>query len=61
MPSKLRNYELWFLIFAKYYYSDKIKENQVGGACDAYGRQGKWVEGVGRETWREDNNWKTWT
>jgi len=56
-----RNYELWFLILTKYYYSDKIKEGEVGRACDACRRQEKWVEDFGRKSWRKDNNWKTWT
>jgi len=41
MSYKLRNYELLLLILTKYYYSDKIKEDEVGGAYDAYGRQGR--------------------
>jgi hypothetical protein len=38
---KLCNYELQFSILTKHFYSDKIKEDEVGGACEAYGREGK--------------------
>jgi hypothetical protein len=36
MYYKLRNYELLFLILTEHFYGDKIKENEVRGACDVW-------------------------
>ena len=47
-----------FIIATKYFYSDKIKEDEFGEACNAYGREGKLVERFGRKIWRKDNNWR---
>jgi hypothetical protein len=36
MYYKLRNYELLFLILTEHFYSDKIKKDEMGGACDVW-------------------------
>ena len=38
---------------------DKIMEDEVGGACDTYGRERTQVEGFGRKLLREETTWKT--
>jgi hypothetical protein len=46
-PNNISKWQMGFnsafkgLILTKYYYSDKIKEEEVGSAYDAYGRRGK--------------------
>ena len=35
----------------KYYSGDRIKKNEMGGACGTYERQGSYIQGSGGETW----------
>ena len=39
-----------FVLLTQYCASDKIKENEMGGACGTYGGEQKFVQGFGGET-----------
>jgi hypothetical protein len=43
----------------KYNYEDKIKENEVGGACGTHGRGNKIVQGFGRKARGKETTRKT--
>jgi hypothetical protein len=48
---RLHNEELLCsVLLTKYYSCDQIKRNEMGGACSAYGRQERCVQGFGGET-----------
>jgi hypothetical protein len=36
--------------FAKYYYVDQIKNDEMGGACSTYGRDENWIQIFSRRT-----------
>jgi hypothetical protein len=38
---------------------DQIKKNKMGGAFGTYGRQKRYMEGFGVETWGKEATWKT--
>ena len=38
-----------------------ITDNTLGGACNAYGGEGRRIEGFGGETWRKETTWETQT
>jgi len=37
--------------------SDQIKEDEMGVACSAHGRNEKCMQYFGRKTWKEDTTW----
>jgi hypothetical protein len=43
----------------KYYPGHQIRKNEMGWACVTYGRQERWIEGIGGNTERKKNAWKT--
>ena len=47
---KLHNEELNNLLLTQYCAGDKIKKNEMGGACSAYGGGERCVQGFGGET-----------
>jgi hypothetical protein len=34
----------YLVLITKYYYSDQIKENEVGGACGTHGGEEKYIQ-----------------
>jgi hypothetical protein len=50
-----------FMIFIliKYYSGGQIKKNEIGVACDTYGREGKCIQSFGGETLRKETISKT--
>jgi len=34
------------MLLAKYYYSEHIKKNEMGGTCDTYRREERFMEGL---------------
>ena len=42
---------MWSVILTQYCAGGKIEKNEMGGACDAYGRGEKCAQGSGGETW----------
>ena len=38
------------MLLTKYYSCDQIKKNELGWACDTYGRQERCIQGFGGET-----------
>ena len=38
---------------------DHIKEDEMTGNCNKYGREEKCVQGFDMETWRKETTWKT--
>jgi hypothetical protein len=43
----------------QYYLGDQIKKNEMGGACDTYGRQERCIKGFRGETRGKETTWKT--
>jgi len=37
---------------------DKIKKNEIGGACSAYGVGEMRVQGFGGKIWRKETTWE---
>jgi hypothetical protein len=42
------------------YQGNEIKDDDMGGASNTYGREEKCVQNFGRETWGEETPWKTY-
>jgi hypothetical protein len=36
----------WFVLLARYYSDDKIKKNEIGGACRMFGVEERCVQGL---------------
>ena len=53
-----RNFVIFFLL-TKYYSHDRIKQNEMGRACDKYVRQERCILGFDRETLGKGTTWKT--
>jgi len=43
----------------KYYLSDQIEKNAMGGTCRTYGGEERWIQGFGGETWGKETTWET--
>jgi len=48
-------YSMWF---AKYYWGDQVKEDEMGGVCSMYGGEEKRVQVHGGETLKERNHFE---
>jgi hypothetical protein len=48
-----------FVLLPKYYYADKIKDNEVGGTCGTHGGGEESVQGFGGKAKRKETTWKT--
>ena len=46
-------------IGTKYYWSDQIEGNELGGTCGAYDGEEKCIQGLGREIWKKQTTRKT--
>jgi hypothetical protein len=38
---------------------DKIGKNETGGTCSGYGREERWIQGLGWEAYGKETTWKT--
>jgi len=47
------------VLLTQYCSRDKIKMNEMGGECSAYGRDETWIQGFGGETWGNETTWET--
>jgi hypothetical protein len=47
------------IILTKYYSGDKIKEDEMGRTCSAYGRGERCIQRFGGETREKESTWKT--
>ena len=45
-----RNFKIRSLLFTKNYSAGQVKKNEMGRACDTYGRLGRCMRGFGGET-----------
>ena len=50
---------LMICLVTKYYSSDQIEENEMGGACSTYGGEERWIQGFGGEARGKEVTWKT--
>ena len=46
----MHNTELLMIYTSHYYSGDLIKQDEMGMACDMYGREQKCIQGFGRKT-----------
>jgi hypothetical protein len=44
----------YFVLNPKYHYADKVKEDELGGACGTHGKGRKSVKGFGGKAQRKD-------
>ena len=42
-----------------HHHSHQIEKNEMGGACSAYGREERHIQGLGGETWGKETTWNT--
>jgi hypothetical protein len=49
----------WSVLRTKYYLGDRIKKNEMGGACGTYGGEERCIQGYAGETWGKETIWKT--
>jgi hypothetical protein len=55
---KLHNEEASHIVLnPKYHYADKIKKNEVDGACGIHGRGKRSVQDFGEEVRRKETTW----
>jgi hypothetical protein len=56
---KIAQWGLHILLLPKYYYANKIKENEVGGTCGTQGTGEECVQGFDGKARRKETTWKT--
>ena len=47
------------LLWLPIYHIITTNNNEMGGACSAYGGEERRIEGFGGETWGKDTTWET--
>jgi hypothetical protein len=56
---KITYMELHDLYFSPSHWSDHVKEEEMGKACETFHRKDKGIENFGRQTWSKDTKRKT--
>jgi len=47
------------VLLTHYCSGNKIEKSEMGGACSAYGREERRIQGFGGETLMKESTWKT--